>query len=186
MGQFLAMGIATQLAVSKEKAEKEKITLEEVLQKMQQTLHFTADIYDFSEEKGYWTWTLKKKIWEGELFNFLKAIYPLLYVDKQHTDYEEVLGKLSETPASSWLELAEGKSFTSFQLDEYGENERLYFNEKPFRPKITVNFDSVALAMEGKIVMEQYGGLFNFFRLCFQKAFPEFQMSKALRVYITG
>ena len=102
MGQFLAMGIATQLAVSKEKAEKEKITLEEVLQKMQQTLHFTADIYDFSEEKGYWTWTLKKKIWEG------------------------------------------------------------------------------------KIVMEEYGGLFNFFRLCFQKAFPEFQMSKALRVYITG
>lgn len=186
MGQFLAMGIATQLAVSKEKAEKEKITLEEVLQKMQQTLHFTPDIYNFSEEKGYWIWELKKEIWEGELLNFLKVIYPLLYVNKQHTDYEVVLEKLSETPASSWFELAEDKSFTSFQLDEYGENERLYFNEKPFRPKTTVGFDSVALAMEGKIAMEEYGKFFNFFALCFQKAFPTFQLSKAIRVYITG
>ena len=186
MGQYLAIGIATQLSISKEETAKAKIGIEEVKQKMQQTLHFSADIYDFSEEKGYWSWTLKKAIWEAELFAFLKTIYPLLYLDKGYADYEEVLKKLAESEPSLWLEIAEGKSFSSFQIDKYGENERLYFNEKPFQPKISVSTESVALAMEGKIMMEVYGGLFNFFQLCIQKTFPDFKMSKAIRVYITG
>jgi hypothetical protein len=186
MGQYLALGITTKLTVSKEEAAEVKISLDEVLQKMQQTLHFSSDIYDFSEEKGYWSWTLKKAIWEDELLNFLKTIYPLLYLDKGYEDYEEVLEKLSQYEASSWLEIAEGKSFSSFQIDHYGEDERLYFNDKPFRPKIKVSLESVALAMEGKIMMEVYGGFFNFFKLCIQKAFPDYQISKAIRVYITG
>ena len=186
MGQFLAIGIATEFTVSKEKAEKGKITLEDVLQKMRQSIHFTPEIYDFAEENGHWKWTLKKQVWETGLLDFLKEIYPLLYADKSSADYEDVLKKLAEKPPASWLKVAEDKSFESFQLDEYGESERLYFNEKPFQPKITVGFDSVALAMEGKISMETYGALFNFFVCCVQKSFPAFQLSKAIRVYITG
>lgn len=186
MGQFLALGIATRFSVSKEEAEKGKLALTDVLPKMQQTIHFAPDIYDFSEEKGYWTWTLKKTVWEGELLIFLKEIYPLLYVNKSYADFDDVLQKLAETPASSWRELAAGRSFESFQLDEYGESTRLYFEEKPFRPTLSVGFDGVILAIEGKIAMETWGKLFNFFALSFQKAFPAFQLSKAVRVYITG
>lgn len=186
MGQYLAIGITTSLSISKEEATKAKISLEEALQKMQQTLNFSAEIYDFSEEKTFWLWSLKKEIWESELLNFLKTIYPQLYNNKAYTDYEEVLQTLSEKDAPKWLELAEDKSFSSFQIDDYGENDRLYFYEKPFQPKISVNSKSVMLAMEGKIMMEVYGGFFKFFMLCVQKAFPNFQMSKAIRVYITG
>ncbi len=186
MGQYLAIGISTKLTVSTAAAVKVKISIEDVLQKMQQTLHFSADIYDFSEEKGYWTWTLKKDIWEGELLHFLQTIYPLLYLNKEYTDYDEVLDKISQSQASSWLELAKNKEFTAFQIDKYGEDEYLYFEEKPFQPKLTVGLESVALAMEGKIMMETYGRFFTFFNLCFQKAFPDFQMSKAIRAYITG
>lgn len=186
MGQYLAIGITTRLSISKDEATKAKISFEEVLQKMQHTLYFAPDIYDFSEEKGYWLWILKKAIWEAELFNFLKTIYPMLHTEKGYSDYEKALVKLSETNPSTWLELANDKSFSSFQIDKYGENERLYFNEKPFIPKITVSLESVALAMEGKIMMETYGGFFNFFKICIQKAFPNSQISKAIRVYITG
>lgn len=186
MGQYLAIGITTRLTISKEEATKAKISFEEALQKMQQTLNFSADIYDFSEEKTYWLWSLKKEIWECELLHFLKTIYPLLYINKAYTVYEEVLKALSETAAQNWLKLAEDKSFSSFQIDEYGESERLYFDEKPFQPKISVNSKSVILAMEGKIMMEVYGNFFKFFMLCVQKAFPNFQISKAIRVYITG
>lgn len=186
MGQYLAIGIATQLTVSKEKAEKAKITLEEVLQKMQQTFHFSPDIYDFSEERGYWEWTLKKQIWEKELPGFLAAIYPMLYGNKQGRDFENVLKRLHEKPASGWMELAEFNSFTAFQLDKYGEDKYLYFEEKPFLPTLPVGFVAVALAMEGKIIMETYGTLFNFFARCIQETFPIFQLSKSVRVYITG
>jgi hypothetical protein len=186
MGQFLALGIATRFYISKEKVEKEGLTLEDVLDKMQQNLHFAPDICDFSEEKGYWNWRLKKQIWEAELLDFLKEIYPLAYTDRSYADFEEVLKKLAETPSSSWLELANDKRFESFQFDRYGESERLYFNEKPFRPTVTVGFESVILAMEGKIIMETWGMLFNFFALGFQRAFPTYQLSKAIRMYITG
>lgn len=186
MGQFLAVGITTNLSISKEKAEKEKITLDEAIQNLNQNKHFLPEIYDFTDEKGLWKWSLKQEIIEAELLDFLKALYPLLYISKKYTDYDEVLEKLSQTNASSWIELANAKSFESFQIDEYGESERLYFDEKPFQPKLTVDFTSIALAMEGKIMMEVYGGLFNFFKISLQKAFPEFQLSKALRVYISG
>lgn len=186
MGQFLAVGISTKLIVSKEKAEKGDLSLDEVLQKMKQSIHFHPSIYDFSDEDGYWRWNLKKQIWEEELLGFLNEFYPLLNINKSYTDFEDVLKKLAEIPTSDWLELAENKSFSSFQFDEYGENEWLYFEEKPFRPKISIGFDSVLLELEGKIIIESWGKLFNLFAFSIQKAFPTFQLSKAIRVYITG
>lgn len=186
MGQYLAIGITTRVSVSKESADKAKITFEEVLQKMQQKLHFSADIYDFSEQNGSWLWELKKEVWEAELSDFLKTIYPMLYTEKKYANYDEVLDKIYQTQSSTWLDIAKDKSFVAFQIDKYGESDYLYFDEKPFSPKVVVNYTSVALAMEGKIIMETYGGFFNFFILCFQKAFPNFQLSKAIRVYITG
>lgn len=186
MGQYLAVGISTKISISIEEVEKQKITLEETLQKMQQSFHFAPDIYDFAEEKGVWKWVLKKEIWEGELFNFLKVFYPLVYTNKKDSDYIDVLEKFSQTQANTWLELAVEKSFEAFQMDNYGEDERMYFDEKAFKPKLIVSFTTVALTMEGKIIMETYGRLFNFFKYCVQNNFKEFQISKAIRVYITG
>jgi hypothetical protein len=186
MGQYLAMGIATSVAISKEKAEKEKLTLEEVIQKMQNTLYFAPEIYDFTEEKTYWVWTLKKQIWEKELLSFLKVLYPLFYTGRNSGDYVEVIEKLGKEPPATWLLLAGDKPFEAFQLDEYGEYGQLYFDDKPFKPNLKVSYECIALATEGKIAMETYGQFFSFFMLCFQKAFPKFQLSKAIRVYITG
>ncbi len=186
MGQYLAMGIMTRVATSKEKANKEHIQLETVLQKMQQTFHFAPELYDFTDHANYWVWELKKDIWEPELSSFLKEVYPLLYAQQSSTDCDDVLEKLSSTPASSWLQIAKEKSFEAFQFDEYGEGEYLHFKELTFQPTLKVSVESVALAMEGKIVMEVYGQLFHFFQYCFQKTFSSFQLSKAIRLYITG
>lgn len=186
MGQYLAVGLITKLSVSKKQAEKAKITLDEAVQNLTQNTHFRAEVYDFSAEEETWVWTLKKEIWESELYDFLKIIYPLLYINKEYADYDEVIEKLSQTDPTSWMELANKKSFTAFQMDKYGASEWLSFDEKPFKPELTVNYISVALAMEGKIMMETYGSMFNFFKICVQKSFAEFQLSKAIRIYITG
>lgn len=185
MEQFLAIGIATQFTVSKEKAEKGKIALEDVLQKMQEIIHFAPEIYDFAEESGHWKWTLKKQVLETELLDFLSEIYPLLYADKSYTGYEDVLKKLAGKPPASWLNVAEDKSFESFKMDRYGENECLSFDEKRFQPKFSLAFDCITLCREGKISMETYGLLFSFFVRSVQKSFPIFQLSKSIRVYIT-
>lgn len=187
MGQYLAMGIMTQVATSKEKARKDNIQLDTALQKMQQTFHFTPELYDFTDDANYWVWQLKHDIWEGELLPFLKEVYPILfYMQHSSTDYEGVLKKLSSEPATSWLDIAKDKRFEAFQFDEYGEDEYLYFKELNFQPTLKVSIESVALAMEGKIVMEAHGQLFHFFQHCFQKTFTSFQLSKAIRFYITG
>jgi hypothetical protein len=39
---------------------------------------------------------------------------------------------------------------------------------------------------KGKIIMEEYGQQFNFFKYCMLQAYNQFPIASALRVYITG
>jgi hypothetical protein len=184
MGQFLAIGIATKFGTTKKELQKQDITKDELIKQLQVENSFEPELYDFSESEQYYLFTLKKEIFETQLIPFLEKFYPMVY-PKNSSDYTDVLNKLKNSESGAWDEIADNKYFESYQLDDYAEPDYIYF-DKPFNPYAKMFSTSIMLSMEGKIMMEQYGRQFKFFKLCMQKAFPEFLIAKALRVYITG
>ena len=52
--------------------------------------------------------------------------------------------------------------------------------------KIRVCSDNAILSIDGKIAMECYGSLFDFFGRCIAAQLQEFALSRALTVWIDG
>ncbi len=171
MGQYLAIGIVTEI-----KADKlTNLNVEQLQERMQQQFHYVPDIYTVTDDYHF---TLKSEVLHSQLIPLLETIYPLLYSDSAY--YQKVLQKLQTMPASEWLQWAENKPEEAFQLDEYGSSDYLY------PERIGLYYNSLAFSMEGKIGMETYGRQFNFFKYTMQQTFKQFSLAGALRVYITA
>lgn len=184
MGQYLAIGIKTNISIPKDRNSKE-LSIEEIIDKMTSEWGFDASIYDFEETEKSWNWKLKISLFDEDFLSFLKAFYQQIYAN-QSSDNDNVIKKLSNSPVTEWLVIASAKSFEAFQKDNSCESSYLYFDDKPFRPYITINFQTIMLAMAGKIMIESSGGLFEFFEKMILQNFINFKISKAVKVYITG
>ncbi len=180
MGQFLAIGLATEIGIKKSEADKADLTLEQVQERMQHDLHYVPDIYTATEENGYYHFLLNEEVLHAELLLFLETFYPLLYSTPAY--YEDALKKLAGMPPAKWLQWAQGKPEEVFQFDEYGVRDYLTVNHTD----ICVSYDAVLLSMEGKISMETYGRQFTFMKYAMMQTFRKFRLAGALRMYITG
>jgi hypothetical protein len=180
MGQFLAIGLATEIGINKSEADKADLNLQQLQERMQQNLHYVPEIYTATEKDGYYHFHLNEEIFHEELLPFLKTFYPLLYSKPAY--YEYVLEKLAGMPPSEWLKWAEGKPEEAFQFDEYGTQDYLRVKHSD----IAVSYDAVLLSMEGKIGMETFGRQFTFVKYAMMQTFQQFRLAGALRMYITG
>ncbi len=184
MGQFLAIGIITKRVVHKEVLLKYKISKEQLIDEMISQNNFEPSIYNISEDQECYFFNLKESVLHNELISFLEKMYPLVYPSDREL-YEDFLEKLNNAEPTNWTALADERRYEVFQTDKYGMPDYVDF-KMPFNPHVAVICNSILLSMEGKIVMEEYGRQFNFFKFCMQQTFPEFSIAKALRVYITG
>lgn len=183
MGRFLATGLMTKISASKKEMEKGKITIDELKEKAEKSLHFDLSLYELSETDNYYIFTLKTEVLAEQLIPFLNDF--LFRIGNSSEEAQEVIDKLKKHPPENWLKLAEEKSMTYFQDDAYGDPEYLYFL-KDFRPSVQLNFDSILFAIEGKILMEEYGQQFTFFKYCITQTYKQYPIATALRIYITG
>jgi len=184
MGQILGIGIVTKCGTYKEQLQKNNISIDELIAEMKKKQHFEPAIYDLSEEDDYYMFHLKQDIIKSQLLPFLEKFYPKVYYGKK-VYYEEIIEELKNSEPTTWLELADKKSWEAYQLDKYAMRDYLYF-DKPFKPYTEIFYTTILLSHEGKIGMEVHGRQFNFFKYCIQKTFSKFQIAKALRVYISG
>ena len=180
MGQFLAIGLATKIGVKKTEVDKAQLNIEQFQEKMKQELHYIPEIYVISDDNDFYHFILKDDIFHAQLIPFLKVIYPLLYDRSEY--YDNIIKELKTLPPSEWLQWAEGKPEEAFQFDVYGMWDYLEKNHS----RIRVYYECLLLSMEGKIVMEEFGRQFKFFKYTMAQTFREFSIAGALRTYITG
>lgn len=115
---------------------------------------------------------------------FIEKFYALRYYEANCYDSGAVVEKLKKlTDTSARLALLEDRCFQTYQegddvdyfyTDEYGSN---YIR--------ICNYNAI-LSLDGKIMMECYGSVFDFFRRCIAAQMPEFELAKALTVWIDG
>lgn len=182
MGQYLSVGIVTRIIVSRERVVQRFKSVDDF--KVAFDKEFNANgIYNLRETDSDFFLELKPEIAEMEWVEFIRAFYELCYAGaKDHSDVLEALSK--ESTLEAWLAIAEDKKFYDYQADDYMES---YPLESPDHYRsLYVNMEQVILAIDGKIIMESYRGMFNFFARSIRKCLSDYRLSDSLFVSITG
>jgi len=180
MGQFLAIGLATQLRIKKSEVDKAQLNRKQLQEQMKQEIYYDSEIYVASEHDDYYYFTLNDVLFQSQLLSLLHSLYPLLYTNV--AEYEHILHKLHAMPPSEWVLWAKGKPEEAFQFDRYGMCDYL----KADHVVMSINYESLLLSMEGKVMMETFGRQFNFLKYTMMQTFQQFSLAGALRIYITG
>lgn len=182
MGQYLAVGLRLKASVRKEKQLDGK-SVEEILGKVEDKYNL-SEIYERREEETYYDYSIKKEVLDKELVPLIEKFYALRYTKDERTDAAGVIEALRALPdTSARLELLNDRRFQTYQAGDDMD----YFYLDAFPPmEIRVCSYNAILCIDGKIAMECYGRVFDFFSRCIAAQLQEFALSKALTVWIDG
>ena len=140
----------------------------------------THGIYDIEEDDEEIRLVLKPDVAQKEWISFLRSFYKLRYGNE---DFEGVIDDLSkQNSLQSWLDIASRKEYESYQAD------RLYsfpISDEKQDNRSHLVIDYVILSLTGKIIMECYAKLFEFFTRLIRERLPEFRLADGLIIDIT-
>jgi hypothetical protein len=186
MGQYLAIGIATNYKVSKR--EVEAVSIEKIVEKMTAEIGFDLNLYELEETESSWKWNIKSDKIQSDFVPFLEHFYSVLGKFARLDDAEKVIRKLKSEQPKSLQAFIDDDSFYNFQKS-FSNNSYDFSFEKEgslMKNKVRISSDVITLVMAGKIMMEEEGGFFEFFEAMIHQNFNKFDLSKNIRVYITG
>ena len=181
MGQFLFIGLNTQITFSRKAYRGPDLSREEIEKELGSYL-FDSEIYEQSATEEMFTYSLKREVAEAEWLPFLKDFYAMRYADGRGKDYaDEILKILSESGGfDEWIDIANQCRHEIYQSDRRNEYLWLGKRDSLYAPV----FETVLLSMDGKIVMECYGSILRFFTECVRERLKQYKLAKALSVYI--
>lgn len=183
MGQFLVIGIATSI-VANVKQQRLKLTTED-LRKSLEKKYNKSGIYDVEEtDDGYVTLDLKSEVaeseWEALIGDFYKLRFP--NESRELVDFDELRSRHS---LEEWIELADQRKFECYQTaDIYYCGYEDEINGWP--QYIRASLGMIALSLDGKIVMECYGSVLDFFTRLIREKLSKYRLSESLFVDICG
>ena len=180
MGQYLAIGLTTEIKINKKEVEESQTDIEQLQGQMKRELHYVSEIYELREDEKAYRLGLREELFQAQLLSFLEHLYPHLYSSEE--SYERVLQRLRDLAPSEWLEWAKGKPAEAFQIHLYGNRDYLRMKSGEVR----IAYEHILLSMEGKILMEYYMRQFNFLKYTMRETFKPFEIAGALNLYMTS
>ena len=185
MGQYLAIGLKIKTAIGKKEVSKhlDEMQLEDIFKEIEKDYHL-EDIYVRQETEDYYVYSLDEKLLDKELIPFLEKFYHLRYEDGDDYDAPDVIEELKKIPdTSSRIAILGEKRFQTYQIGDDYDYHRVGGS---WNYKVPIYNTNAILSLDGKILMECYGGVFNFFRKCIIAQMSDFKLSKALSIWIDG
>ena len=193
MGQYLAIGLPRQIFVTPERTYNQTISLEDVREEMERSLHYEMSLFEWEDREKMWIFTLKNEPLKEGLIPFLESFYPRIYPRTQkyaesenERGYLKALETLRTTPFEQWFDFAREKSNYAFHMGTCSALQYLEL-QKYFRPSVRLRLDCLSLYVgNGKIITEGIDDFTTFFKFCFREAFSEHPIAKAIEIYVTG
>ncbi len=181
MGRYLCVGIATAALLRGKDVEKHggaEKCINELRCIFPESIYYVA-----KRDDGNYIFGLRGDLFKSKLVSFLHDFYEICFqegrIDLRNEAFE-IIAK-----AESWDDL--------FGKCEYDGNEILHFDRYWDKECIYLDYESVylpqnglTLATSGKISMEWYGAMFDFFQRSIAKNLEKHELSKAIRVVISG
>lgn len=185
MGRYLAIGITTEMVFRKSEANKQFDSLEAASEFVEQN-YAPTEVFNKEENDEYISYSLKPELLETELVPFLNEFYNSRFQqgDYQLKHKQEILDDISHQPsADAIINLAKEKKYECFQDDPYWDP---YWIKGKGWGSMKLYTSGISLSFDGKIIMECYNSLFEFFQDLIKEKFSKYLIAKAIRVTITG
>jgi len=184
MGQYLTIGIATKISVSKDEAKRQASASPEKIKDVLELNYNKSGLYTVEETEGSVLLTLRPEAAEAELVDLLQDFYALRYSGKDEYIREMMDTLKSHTKWEEWKEIADEKCFYYFQRDEY------VITSTPcpggWTNSLTTYVEQILLSADGKIIMECWGNLFRFFTRLIKERLSKYKLADSLLVAISG
>jgi hypothetical protein len=181
MGRYLATAITNKIEVSKSNIQEAKYNIDKLKEDMENKFLFDINLYDIIEDDYKVTFTLKSDVINTQLKPFLTEIYPDLYSEKE--DYINVIKYIDNKTTSEIIEYSKNKSEFAFQ---YSKEPYVDSIDCDFGERIIIDYETIILFLEGKIIMECYGKLFNFFKKNLIQVYKKYPIASSIKIYITS
>lgn len=181
MAKYLSIGIVTEVHVDKDEAVKALYTEDTALQFLNERYNPTQ-LYDFTfnERSGNYIFTLKREIMRREWIPALKTFYSIRYPDwKDETKVISELERLNDP--DQWL----GENMIYGHQNYYHTMFYYDITRHDFARHIMARVDTISLSIDGKILMECYVDVMNFFTRLVREKLSAFQLCDAFKVYLT-
>ena len=185
MGQYLTIGIATKICISKERAKRE--TSSATPEKIRETLeacYNKSGIYTVEENESYVYLSLRPDVAEPELLDMLQDFYAIRYAGRVGRTAQLMEELKSHTRWEEWMEIAKDKRYECFQDDQYVVTSTPY--KGGWTNSLTTSVEQIILSLDGKIIMECWGSLFDFFTRLIRERLSKYRLADSLMVEISG
>ncbi|HJD57016.1 MULTISPECIES: hypothetical protein [Rickettsieae] len=184
MGTYLTVGIVQNIAVDKRRIKYPDITVEHITRRLNDELNL--DYYNYSEDNDGYYWEIKPQTLEGNLVDFLDAQFQM-YTSKKHSNMQEVIEKLTKTKnGEEIIKLAADEHFVNFQLVEQIIEYVEVIRDNGFSEHICLCYSLISYFMDGKIIMEGYGGMFRYFEHNIRLQREKYPLADCIKVMITS
>jgi hypothetical protein len=176
MGAYLHIGFVAKASIQISK----NVTLAKL--KKELSGYYPAKLFDYTQvdEKNI-VLSIKPSILKVELVDFVKEIYEDYHDEWSMTNNKKTIAFIgANIDNPDWLEKAEKKDLDNFSIQGYGLSESFTIGGE----KIWVTPSIVTLGSEGKFSMEQSGKTLEFMEICAQRAYSNYKLASAFRVYV--
>ena len=176
MGAYLHIGLRARLSIDKASKSSQDDNLKKLL-----GAEIDLSLYDEQETPTKLVWSLKSGLVEQELVPFLRKQFDLIPSPHETANREEMLTELQVVKTLQDLEDWYDAS------DSYVGRWNPYdsFTLREGRDYHHVSVATFVFLSEGKIIMEESGGIFDYFERLIALSNPEFLIAKAASVSIS-
>jgi hypothetical protein len=183
MGTYLATGIVQDIVIDKRDIRFKDITA--VIIQKHLTKELDINYYNFSEDSDQYCWKIKPEIFESELVEFLRSQFAM-YKDIQDESMKKTLAQLAIVKTGSEiLSLASSRNLVNFQLLEPITHYIRVVRDNGFDEAIDVSYKLISYFLNGKIIMECYNSIFNYFERNIRLQAEKYPLVNCIKVMIT-
>ncbi|MEJ6950180.1 hypothetical protein [Natronospora cellulosivora (SeqCode)] len=180
MGNYLCVGICKNIVISRVEVEEKDIKLNDILVKLNEIIDLA--MYDKVENGEEIIWKLKEEfINQEELIKFLELqfeFYKQYPADEEN--FMQVIDFLKKTNScNEIIDKARTKSLASFQIT----NHKNSYQISSFK-RLNFNFEIILFLSQGKILMECYSNILQYFERIIRLQRDKFPIAGAVKVFI--
>lgn len=179
MAQFIAVALKSTIVLTKKRLQADRLSDDVAIQTVKD--NYDLSLYDYSETEHFYLWKLKEEVLTAEIVPFLEAVLKFYYADEE-SSIKSLLGEVSrKKDHDSLMRITKLGEYEHFELDntQYGQ-----IHLKKQARHLKVDFNYIQLIKGERVRIDEFDKTMEFLNNCMQKAFSEFQLSKALDIYI--
>ena len=180
MAQFLTVALKASMMISKKRIQVDNIPValaKSSFEENNNDLH----LYDCVETEHYLIWKLKESILSPELTPFLTTVFKFYY-DGEEGDFQGLIKETSRSRTyEGMLKVAKEEVFDHFVLDKC--ERQIHLQAKGKHLSVTHSF--IQLFKTERLRMDNFDKTTQFLENTMQKAFSDFTLSAALKLYVS-